>query len=157
EGVPLSAVDVTIPSGLSNYPVISTIKSVNNITIESGASLTVTNATLKIAGSISNAGTLDATAGTIEMNGTSQQTIPANSFLNNSVYNLIISNDVTLGGTQKIINSLSFGTSNNVLTTGGFLILQSTATGTSRVADITNGGTISGNNISGDVTIERYI
>jgi hypothetical protein len=37
--IPISCTDVTIPSGLTNYPTISSSASCNNITIESGASL----------------------------------------------------------------------------------------------------------------------
>jgi hypothetical protein len=37
--VPISCTDVTIPSGLTNYPTISSSASCNNLTLESGASL----------------------------------------------------------------------------------------------------------------------
>ena len=129
----------------------------NNITIQSGTSVTVSGGTLKIAGAINNAGTFDVSAGTIEMNGASSQVIPAGVFDGNSIRNLIISNDVTLQGALSVSNTLSFGSSNNILSTGDFLTLKSDAGGTARLADITNGGTESGNAVSGKVTIERYI
>jgi len=39
DGIPTSATDVTIPSGLTNYPTVSTFGLVNDITIQSDASL----------------------------------------------------------------------------------------------------------------------
>ena len=75
----------------------------------------------------------------------------------NSIRNLIISNDVTLQEPLSVSNTLSFGSSNNILFTGDYLTLKSDAGGTARLADITNGGTVSGNSISGKVAIERYI
>jgi len=156
-----SATSITIPSGLTNYPVINTgTVAVKNITIQTGAALTVSNAALQISGSISNSGTFTATDGTIEMNGTSAQTIAANTFADNAVKDLIITNaaGVTLAGTLNITNVISFGNIDNAaFSSGGYLILVSNAAGTARVADITNGGTNTGNNISGNVTVQRFI
>ena len=39
DGIPTATTDVTIPSGLTNYPTISTAAECNTITVESGASL----------------------------------------------------------------------------------------------------------------------
>ncbi len=155
--IPTSAINVTIPGGVVNYPVISTAQSINNITIQSGASLIVSGATLQIAGQILNTGVFDASAGTIEMNGTIAQTIPANVFVNNNILNLIITNNVTINGLQNITGSLAFGSSSKTLATNGFINLKSTASGTARLADITNGGANSGNSITGNIIIERYI
>jgi hypothetical protein len=153
---------LTIPGSLTNYPLLSSgTGTVNNITIQSGASLTVTSATLQIAGTISNSGSFDASNGTIEMNGSSAQTIPANTLVSNSLNNLIISNSstgVTLGGTLNLYGTLSFGAVNSkTFSTGGYLTLKSSATGTAGVADLTNNGSTSGNTITGNVTVERYI
>jgi hypothetical protein len=156
--VPTIITNIIIPPGLTNYPILNAdTGSVQNIVIQTNASLTVTNAILQISGSISNSGTFDLSDGTIEMNGSSAQTIPANTFANNNILNLTIGNDITLAGQQNLTGTLSFESSNKTLFTGGFLTLQSTATGTARLADITNEGQDSGNNISGNVTVERYI
>jgi hypothetical protein len=50
--LPTSTNDVVIPSGRTNYPLLTLTQTglANNLTIQSGASLTVANATLKIAG-----------------------------------------------------------------------------------------------------------
>ena len=156
-GIPAGTADVTIPSNLSTYPVISGTIALHDITIAGGASVTVAGGTMQIGGTISNAGTFDVSAGTIKMNGASPQTIPANVFANNNILNLVTGNNVTLLGQQNVTGAVSFSTNNTTLTTGGYLTLRSTATGTAALSDITNNGTISGNTISGNVTIERYI
>ena len=73
--------------------------------------------------------------------------------------NLIISNNVILTGQQNLSGTLSFGSSNVKLTTGDSLTLKSTLAGTARVADITtaNGSLLTGNEISGLITVERFI
>ncbi|MEI9934382.1 MAG: hypothetical protein WDM71_05915 [Ferruginibacter sp.] len=155
--IPSATTNVTIDSGSIFYPVINSLEAVNNLSIQTGSSLTVRGGILQIAGSLSNAGTFDASAGTIEMNGSSPQTIPVNAFVNNNILNLIISNNVTLAGRQNLFGTLSFGNSNKTFYTNGLLTLKSTATGTAMVADITNGGINTGNNISGNVTVETFI
>ena len=132
--------------------------SVQNITIQSGASLTVTGATLQIAGSITNSGSFTASAGTIEFNGSSTQTIPVSAFAGNKIMNLVISNTVILAGEDSVTGVFSFGNVNNkTFTTGGYLTLKSGAAGTARVTDLTNGAANSGNTISGNVHVERFI
>ena len=157
--VPNASTNVTIPTGVSNYPILSaSTVQINNLTVQTGASLTISGVTLQISGTISNSGTFNVGNGTIELNGTVAQTIPANAFAANTVKNLIISNDITLAGQDTLTGVLSFGNVNGkTFTTGGFLTLKSNAAGTARVADITNAGANSGNSISGNVTMERWI
>ena len=148
--IPTSATSVVIPAGVTNLPAIVGTSPVNDLTIASGASLTITG-TLQVAGTISNSGTLDITGGTIEMNGSSAQTIAASTFASNTVQNLIVNNNagVTLGGTLNVTGTVTptLGT----LNTGGNLVLKSSATGTARVAQGT------GSYLNGNVTVERYI
>ena len=154
--IPTSSTNVTIPGSLTNYPLLNSgTGSVQNITIQSGASVTLTGATLQIAGSISNSGTINASNGTIDMNGSAAQTIPASAFQNNALNNLIISNTnasgVTLGGALDIYNSLTYSGTGMVLTTNDNLTFKSTATNTAYLGNMT------GNTISGKATVERYI
>ncbi|MEO6228754.1 MAG: hypothetical protein ABIP10_01440 [Ferruginibacter sp.] len=156
--IPATSTDATIPTSLSIYPDITLTNTVHNITIETGASLTITGGTLQIAGTISNSGTFDATNGTIEMNGSSPQTIPSQTFVNNSLQNLIINNDVTLADTAAVTGTLTIAGTNQTFTTGDFLILKSTAAGTAKIAQLPVDG--SGNATSfvvGKVMVERYI
>jgi hypothetical protein len=123
---------------------------VNNITVQSGAVLT-NNATLKIKGALAGTGTITSTAGSVELNGTSAQAIPAAIFTTNTVKNLSTNNTagVTLNGDLAITDVLKAFTGN--FSTGNYLTLLSTATKTALV-DGTGGG-----NILGNVTMQRYL
>ena len=147
--VPTGATNVTIPVS-SLYPTISTTAPINNLTIASGASLTVTG-TLQVAGSITNGGTLDITGGMLELNGSSAQTIQGSVFNNSTIGGLKINNSagVTISSQLNITDSIvpALGT----LTTGGFLTLKSSSTKTARIA------AGAGSYLLGNVTVERYI
>ncbi len=153
-GIPTSATDVIIPN-TSLYPSITGVRAVHNLSILPGASLVVNGGTLQISGSISNSGLFDASAGSIEMNGTSAQSIPAGTFVSNALHDLIISNTsasgVTLGGALDIYGSLTYSGTGMKLTTNDNLTFKSTAAGTAWLGDMT------GNTITGKATVERYV
>lgn len=159
-GVPAITSNVVIPTGLSRYPVIDTgIGLSNNIRIDTGATIKVLRQ-LTIAGNITNAGKVYADSGAVELRGNTIQVIPAAFFANNLIKDFIIYNPggVTLSGPLNVKNCVAFGNVNNsVLNTGGYLTLLSTLNCTAQIKDLTNGGTNSGNAISGEVTVERYI
>lgn len=136
-------------SGVITIP--GTPVSLNNITILSGVSLTVTGTTLKIAGSITNSGTFTTANGTIELNGSTAQVIPAGAFTENTIKNLTINNaaNVTLNGTLKLSGILKVTTGQ--LATGGYLTLLSTAAQTALI-DGSGAGEVTGN-----VTMQRYL
>jgi hypothetical protein len=101
--VPTANTDVTIANGKPNYPTISTSNpaaNTKNLTIENTASVTISSGgKLNIYGTISSPGIgrLNATLGTVEMAGSTAQSIPANLFFNNNLRNLVINNSsVTL-------------------------------------------------------------
>ncbi|MBA3830261.1 MAG: Ig-like domain-containing protein, partial [Taibaiella sp.] len=157
---PTSLIDVTIPAGTPNDPIISTATAMtHNITIASMATLKVIGQTFQIAGSVFNSGSFNAINGTLELNGSTTQSIAGSMFASNTLQNLIISNTgagLNLMGsmidTLKITGAVSFGSvTGKVLNTGGHLTLLSSFTSTAWVADLTN------NDITGDVTVERYI
>jgi hypothetical protein len=157
-GLPTFSNNITIPS-TSNNPVIQseTTAQVNNLTVASGATLTV-NGTLQVAGTITNNGTIDATNGTIEMNGSSAQTIAGSMFYNTTIKNLIASNPAglsvssTAGDTLKISGGLTFGNSSATLNTGDNIDFLSTSTGTAYLGVVG-----SGNTITGKAIVDRYI
>jgi hypothetical protein len=158
-GVPTSSNNVLIPN-VTNKPVLGAgTYGVNNITINASSSATV-NGTgkLQVAGSITSSGLLDVTAGTIEFNGATAQTLAGTVFTGN-VKNLVVGNTsgLTLTSSVPVSGSVSFSVSNATLASAGFLTLKSTIAGTAYIADITNAGANSGNTITGSVTAETYI
>lgn len=155
--LPTSADNVLIPTGTPySCELNSGTGSCKNLTIQSGAILTVVG-TLKIAGTITSTSNLVVRGGTIELNGSTAQTIKGSNLSSKLLGNLIISNTsgVSLGtdntDTLKLLNSLTFTTTNATLTTGGALTLCSSDTLTARV------GQLGTNRIVGDVVVERYI
>lgn len=160
--IPDGNTNISFAAGKPNYPVITntTTPVCNNITIANGASVIVgAGGKLKINGTIANTGTgaIDATNGTIEM---AASTIATKSFKNNNVRNLIIANNVTLSDTLNVLGRLSFSGSNRTFATASYLNLKSSDSLTASVYRIDRdiaGGTISGNTITGDVYVERYI
>jgi hypothetical protein len=149
--VPTSTTNAIIPTGLTNYPLINTsTATAANITIQTGASVTVSAATLQIYGAISNSGTFTATNGTIEMAGSTAQTIPASTFAGNTLLNLTTNNaaGVTLAGVLNVSAVLRATT--GTFATGNNLTLLSTATRTALI-DGSGSGSVTGN-----VTVQRY-
>ena len=150
---------VTIPqvTGPNVYPILSSgTATITNIVINANAKATVSGTgILQIAGTITNNGTFDVSNGTIELNGTSPQTIGANTFMNNAIKDLVISNSagagVTLNGALDVYHSLTYSAAGTQFATNGNLTLKSTATGTAWLGDMT------GHTITGNVTVERYI
>ena len=157
----LSCANVTIPA-TSNQPVLpNDIIQVNNLVIFNGATLHTKDAFLQIAGTISGGGKISADKSTIELSGTSAQTLSGLMFVNNTINNIKISNNnnvsVTGTDTLKMQGELSFGISNaKVLVNKNFTLL-SNEIGTASILDMTSGGQYSGNDILGSVTVERFI
>jgi hypothetical protein len=165
-GVPTTTTDVFIPlTGSGIYPVVSTATAMaRNVNIDAGASVIVSGQTFQVSGKITNSGGIfNVINGTLELNGTGlPQNIAGSVFHTNTINNLRISNSsgVNITGfndTLKLSGLLNFGTSNAVLNTNGNLTLLSSATRTASVGDMTNNGSNSGNDIIGNVTVERYI
>jgi len=149
--------DVQIPVVVSNnYPIITGTDGnadCKNITVANGASVTVNtngNGNLRIAGTITNNGTITATDGTIVMIGTASQAIPANAFATNTVRNLTIYNNtgVTLQGILNLTGILN--SEAGLFTTGNVLTLKSNASTTAVISEVKG-------SISGTMTVERYI
>ena len=150
--------NITIPVVASgnSYPVIgnSTV-AVNNLIIQTNASLTILGGTLQVAGAITSNNNLMAATATIELNGDAEQFLSANTFQNNSVNNLLISNTSTSGvsllGSLELFGSVTFSVAGKKLNTNDNLTLKSTADNTAWVGNLT------GKLIDGKVTVERYI
>jgi hypothetical protein len=149
--VPGVSADIRIPDTPNKPSLFSgTTATVHNLLIDNNSSLTLTG-NLRISGTITNNGTLDASFGTIEYNGTSSQLIPANLLSGNKIMNLIINNTsgVTLSGPLNVSNVLTLQAGQ--FTSGGNITLLSTSIAT---ALISGSGTGS---ITGNVTMQRYL
>jgi hypothetical protein len=161
-GIPTSSTNVVIPVVAStNYPIITTTANAANINIATGATVTVNGVgVFNLYGTITNSGILDATAGTINL-AASGVSLSGATIKDKTVKNLTISGNTALsataGDTLKVLGFVRFVGSNNNFTTNGNLTLVSNATGTASVADATNNGANSGNTITGDVNVERYL
>ncbi len=149
-----SCPDVYIQAGTYQPVLASGTATITNLHIQAGGNLTVNGAgVLQIGGNISNAGTFNVAVGTVELNGTSAQSIASGTFTGNAIGNLIISNSagVNVTGTLNVFTSLTYNKSGAVLNTNGNLTLKSTITQTAWIGDMTN------HTINGAVTVERYI
>lgn len=150
--VPEITDDVTIPAGREYYPVITEENGVHHLHISAGASLIV-EGLLTVSGDINNAGQLDMTRGALQMSGESEQTIPAlkNSALKTLLINNSSSSGVVLGHALELFGGLEFMGRGMKLNTGDQLTLKSTKEGTAWVGDVT------GNEITGEVAVERHL
>ncbi|MEO7523813.1 MAG: T9SS type A sorting domain-containing protein, partial [Ferruginibacter sp.] len=159
--VPDATTDVTITGGYTFMPTIVTVQPVRGLALSAPFAantpiLTLNNGTIQVYGTITRTGgSIDGSSGTMEMNGTSAQPIPASLFTGNNLQNLVIGNNsiagVTIGGTLDIYRSLIFSATGLKLATGNFLTFKSTATETAWLGNVT------GKTIMGNATVERYI
>jgi hypothetical protein len=142
-GVPTAISDVIIASGTPFQPTISSLGIVHNITINSGATVTLTASSfLNIYGNYTSSGTLAASTGVVAFRGTATQTIgaiSAGTFLVNGA-------GVTLGGNMTVGTTLILTSGNITLGTNN-LVLNGSATGSAASHIITDGtgGVISNN------------
>jgi hypothetical protein len=155
-GIPTAGTNVIIPTSAPNYPIITTgAASANNVTIATGASVIVSGTGIfNLYGAISNAGSFNLTDGTLNITGTSPQTLAGTSITSARVKNLIIGNNVSLSSEVKIAGLLSFGTTGRTLTTNDNLTILSTSTAVDGTASV---GNTTGNTIVGKASIERYL
>ena len=149
--VPSSTVDAVIPV-VSTQPTIpgSATMNVQNLTIASGASLTITSgSTLAVAGtSVTNNGSINGVGGIVKIGGTAQATLSGNGVyggtlqLDNSA-GAIVGN--TTSDTVKITSGGNLQLTIGTFTSRDKLMLVGDATGCGTIGDVTSLSTISGN------------
>jgi hypothetical protein len=154
--IPNSNIDVVINAGCPHFPELTTTASLDNLTINPGASFTISGGgQLNLSGNLVNNGTMNAVEGAINLNGTHSQNFNGTSLDNKALKKLIISNSssagVTLTGALDIYGSFEFSGTGRTFNTGDLLTLKSNASGTAYV------GIFTGNNFNGKVTVERYL
>ena len=116
--VPISTTDVTIPGTAPFQPDVSANATCHSLSIaDAFASLTISSNTLSVTGDITNNGSYNHIAGTLELNGTVMQTIPPL-----MCYDVKINNaaGVFTSGDLIIWNTLNLF--NGILSTGGSII-----------------------------------
>ncbi|MCF0205889.1 MAG: T9SS type A sorting domain-containing protein, partial [Bacteroidales bacterium] len=99
----------------TELPTASDEANVNNLTIESGKTLTLGNNTLNIAGNFNNAGTFDATSGTVKFVGNNNQNISNELVLDNVTFDktpqttITAANGITVNGTATFTKGIVNG------------------------------------------------
>ncbi|HMG83686.1 MAG TPA: hypothetical protein VK559_11670, partial [Ferruginibacter sp.] len=162
--IPTATTSVTIPSGVTNYPIISSTGKafVNNITIASGSTLTLNNDTLNVFGTITSTSAINATSGTIQMRGIAAQSIGGSMLATKTISNLIDSNlntttGLTIADSLFITGYLNFATTPATkLTTKDVLVFISNANTTASVGQIAETSGTPKATITGNVTVQRY-
>ena len=160
---PLAGSIVIIASTAVSSPQLPGNLTVNNLTIETGKTFDINGNTLTINGALSGAGTLTgshtsnlvigAAAGTLNFTQTVTGNFLKNFTLNNAA-TATLGNALNItGGNAALEEGTLTVTGTGVLTTGGFLTIKSNGFGTARIAQ----GITTGNYISGNVTVERFI
>ena len=147
--VPTATSNVVIPAGLSLYPVAGAGSTAHDLSIASGASLTL-GGQFVLTGNLTANGTLAAGSSTLVCGGSAAQSLGGTSPLR--LYDLTINNaaGVALASPLGVRHVLTLTAGN--LASGGRLTLLSDASGTAMVVNPTGGGVVTGR-----ATMERFI
>jgi hypothetical protein len=147
-GVPGSTKSAVVTNA-NTLPVITGNENTNNLTINTGASITITGG-LTVAGNAVNSGTISGT-GIVTFSGTLAQTLSGTGTINNLTVNNTSQFSIApgAGNTQSLTGILKITA--GTMSTGNNLVLISTAAGTASVAAIPAGSTI-----VGQVTAQRW-
>ncbi|MCC3159264.1 T9SS type A sorting domain-containing protein [Hymenobacter sp. 15J16-1T3B] len=144
--VPTFGDNITIPAGMPRYPVIGANAAVRDLTIQSGAQLTLTGGTFAVHGQFQNNGSFTQTGGTVSMLGATADDIGGNG---TEFGNLIIgTSGARLLAPVQVRGLLTLA--GNLNTNGQMLTLLSDASGTAAVYN--NGGAV-----QGTATVQRWI
>ncbi|HNW89759.1 MAG TPA: hypothetical protein PKN48_08845, partial [Bacteroidales bacterium] len=149
--VPTAAINVTIPSGTPYSPIIAGAAVCNNITINSGASLTISGSnTLNVSGNWTNNGTFTPGTGRITFNGSSNSTIGGSALT--TFYELFVSKN---SSAYTVIPSINVSTTYLRVTAGTYKdggmttsitcpngIAWSLVTGANAILTVDGGGTV---------------
>jgi hypothetical protein len=156
--VPTASTDAYIPTGLGIYPIITTTQSVRNITIYTGAALTLSSAgELTIKGSYANTNGTITNNGKIILNGSSLQSFPGatatvgamNILETDNAAGISIDKSFTVSGKLQPTNG-------TVSLNSNYITIKSDATATANVGQL-GGGAAFNYNGSGKFVVERYV
>ncbi|GAA4352237.1 hypothetical protein GCM10023185_11680 [Hymenobacter saemangeumensis] len=127
--VPDANISAIIPTGLTNYPNLTTGMAVaNNLTVQGTGVVNISNAaaTLDLKGNLTTAGmsSINATAGTMTFTGTAAQSIGSGQF-----FNVVLNSAATdlLGGDIRVAGN--FDLTNGMLNSNGFELRMNSTSG----------------------------
>ncbi len=155
--VPISGSNISFATNPTDKCLLGSNVTLGNITINGNSNkhiLDINSYTLTIQGTITClANNIEAKSvtSTIIMQGSSAQSIPESTFVDNTIANLTINNSygVTIGGPLNLTLLLTM--TSGTLNTNGYLTLKSTVSYTAMVGPISYSNAINGN-----VTVEKY-
>ena len=149
-GVPTSAVNALVPTNTAPYPSLTGgSAAANGLTIGAGASLMQSGGSLDLQAGLNNSGTVSATAGQLNLSGTSGQLIGGSG--STQLWSVNISNPAGAIQTGPLgIHGALMLAGGNLNTNNQTLTLLSDATGTALVAN-------TGGVVNGAATMQRYI
>lgn len=129
--LPTTSVDVNIESKYTNQPTVTSgTANARNITIGTGASLTVNGGTLNYTGTLTNNGTFTYTSGDLKLSG-SNQVVPFTTVNNLTITSptTTISSDLTVNGTLTLLSGgiLNTGANKVILSSTGSLSENATS------------------------------
>ncbi|WP_207426934.1 T9SS type A sorting domain-containing protein [Pedobacter sp. SYSU D00535] len=149
-GIPSSNVDVVISSGTPYMPAIAANGQCRNLTIQAGATLTLNEAGISIAGNLVNDGVLNTGNNLVSFNGSGAQEIGGQS--SNSFSKIAFEG----GGTKLLtaavnVSDLVTVKDATVLNSNGNLTLLATATSNANIGALQNGAAV-----QGDVNVQSF-
>lgn len=154
--VPTSSIDVTIPSGVSTYPILATIAGnpvtgyTRNLNVAAAANVNINAGgnTIEVSGNLTYNGTSNIGGGALRLTNAASHTA-SGSF---TIGTLTVEAATTLSGTVNVTEALNL-VAGNLNASAATLTLKSNASTTAYINDFgSNTGTITGN-----VTVERFV
>ena len=152
--------DVLVPSGMPNDPILDGNYSINHLQVMAGASITIpTGDTLDLCGNITQLGTINMGPGVIRFSGSTAQSYNGNSTLGIVIMDNSAGLNFTSGATLRCAEALIMVQGDIDVPSSADLVLRSTATGTAYLDDFNSGtaGSITNGAGAGDVTVERWV
>lgn len=157
-GVPTATTDALIPTGLSIYPIISTVESVRNISISPGASVTLNSTgALTVKGNYTNTNGTIINNGSIILNGSSLQSFPGSTATIGAMNILELNNPagISIDRSFTVTGKLQ-PTAGTVSLNNSDITIHSDATATANVGQL-GAGVVFNYNGTGKFIVERFI
>lgn len=132
------------------------INILNDLTINSGTTLSTSGFNLSVSGNINNNGSFNSGSSTLNLLGGNNQNLSGSSSFTNLTINKPTNGEVNLTAATSVLGMLNIQAlaGANKLNTNGNLTLASTATQTASLIDFSTAG--SGGSVNGNVKVQRF-